>query len=243
MEDYYRKTIEKILNIDLDDTALVQIDDLNETPIQIIENAQKLNDEIMALYYFERLVTQENWRHLRGFVRSVIVNKENKENWRKGTILVLTCTNEDLLTKEREVLFNRPNTEFKYILPLDYEDWNQNSDFGGTFAFNEPNKNYKFVAPERYCMLSSSDNKLVEIKEHQIDIQFRRWVASRIAGYLKFYDKLTPDADVSILYSIVKREKWTHDALKALDGLLLELKAGVPENSIPGFTGADDYYR
>ena len=105
-----------------------------------------------------------------------------------------------------------------------------------------PDAHYKSVAPQGYYMYAPPEINLIEIEEHLVDIQFRRLLASKLACYLRYYDKLRPEG-ISILDEIADRKQWTSDALKALEGLIREMKGGLPEGVIPGFVGPDDYYR
>lgn len=219
-----------------------RFDNLNELPIHIIEHMLELNDETPALHYLEPLVTRENQRYLRGFIRSVVINKESHETWNKGKVLLLSRPYEDLFTIERLELFNRANSRFENIVRLSYEDWSFYSFETGGFAFYLPNANYKFTAPENYIMVSPSEFELERIEEHKTDLHFRRWLASFMANQMRYQNKLQLDG-VSILDDIADRKRWTPDALKALDGLLLEMKDGISEGAVPGFSGPDNYYQ
>jgi hypothetical protein len=242
--DFHKDIIETKLNIRISDLVKHKVDNLNELENVHIERARSLGEEQDAAYYLNLLITDDNSRHLRGFVRDVIMNGKDHRSWRKrNVLLLLSCSLRDVLTTTRKTLFNRSDDEFTQVISPDLNAWNQHSDTSGTFAFHIPDANYKTVAPKGYILRSPDGVQLVDISPDQATIRFRRWIASRIAAYLKFHNQLNASPDLAVLDQVTPRENWTEDAHRALNGLLQELeKNSWDGESVPGFSGPDDFY-
>src|SRR5690554_1705984 len=191
-------TIETKLCIDLTKFEKYQIDDLNKIPDEHIKNARTLQNEYEAEYYLSLLVSPDNSRYLRGFVRSVITNRENARTWQKRSVIfVLGASLKDILTKPREILFGFPDSHFKHIIKPDYKYLEMKVSNGGILTYINPDANYKTVAPNGYTMSLLKNTELVEIEQDKIPFYYRRWVASRIAAYLNHFNKLKAEFDPS----------------------------------------------
>lgn len=235
-----KEAIEGKLNISMDNLARNHVTDLNETSDLDIERARLLDNENEAEYYLSLLVTDENLRYLKGFVRNVITNNENHRTWGKGRVLLLECSMSDVLTKDRMDLYQRPEALFKCIVEPDLESWKQYSDRSGSFAFYEPDTNYKDSVTSGYYSIAKSVH-LLEVPSNKVTLYFRRWLASKIAAYLKHFNQLSAHADVSKLEELAAHDTWTEDARRALSGLLKELES-PSEGIVPGYSGPDDFY-
>jgi hypothetical protein len=242
--DILKDVIEAKLNVRISDLIQRKVEDLNELKDVDIERARMLGQEYEAEYYLGLLATDDNARYLKGFVRSVITNKEDHRTWGKGSVLLLLDSSlHDVLTKERNVLFNRSDDELKHIIEPEVDAWNRNSDTSGAFAFLIPEINYRFTSPAGYLMRSPDGVQLSAVSPGRVILQFRRWIASKIAGYLNYFNQLNTAPDLSVLEEIAPRESWTEDALMALSGLLKEIGMNPLENGkVPGFYGPDDFY-
>ncbi len=236
--------IEKKLNTDLTKLEKYQIDNLNEIPYEHIENARKLQNEYEAEHYLSLIVSNDNARYLKDFIMDVIINQEDWQDWRKrAVIFVLDASIQEILTKPRKALFGFPDSHFKYIIKPDYKYLETKASDGGVLTFVNPNANYKTRAPYGYIMSSLNVTQLLEIEQDRISFHFRRWVASRIAAYLDYFNKLKGEFDSSILEEVAHKKEWTEDTLKALRGLQKERENYKwKETDIPGFCGQDSYY-
>ena len=171
--DFHKDIIETKLNIRISDLVKHKVDNLNELENVHIERARSLGEEQDAAYYLTLLITDDNSRHLRGFVRDVIMNGKDHRSWRKrNVLLLLSCSLRDVLTTTRKTLFNRSDDEFTQVISPDLDAWNQHSDTSGTFAFHIPDANYKTVAPKGYILRSPDGVQLVDISPDQASIRF-----------------------------------------------------------------------
>lgn len=241
--DTLKEVIEAKLKIKLEDMANYQTDNLNEFDATIIERARLLDHEYEAEYYLGLFVTDENSHYLKGFVRSVVSNKEDHRTWGKGVVIVRETSYITILTEERSTLFGRSDDQLNKILPNDLDGWKQQSDLGGIFAFYLPDADYKFNCPKDYTLIQINPDQLQDVSPEKVKVQYRRWLASKLAAYLKYFNQLNENANTKVLEEITPKETWTEDALIALDGLLKELQLDTKNDKcVPGFYGPDDFY-
>lgn len=220
------------------------ISNLNEMPLNLIENARNLGTEYEAETYLERHVTSENCKYLRTFVRRVITNGEEVRTWNKGRALIAYSSLSDQLNKEKEALFGYNTAEFMTIVRPNFEAWNSGSDLGGMFVFCEPEADYRSQTPPGYGIMSLKEADLITIDSNMISIQFRRWLASRMAAYLKAKNELHTFKNSELLEEVAAKEQWTEDALIAFKGLTKERAAcNWNDEVIPGFCGTDSFYQ
>lgn len=220
------------------------ISNLNEMPVELIEHARKLGNEFEAVPYFELLVTPENFKYLRSFVRRVVMNHEEVSAWNKGRALIAYSSLTDQLTKKKEALYGYEVEYFKTIVKPNFEAWSQGSDLGGMFVFCEPNADYRSVTPAGYGIISLKNAELIEVDPNNVVIQFRRWLASRMAYYLKHKNQLETFNDSKVLEELAPKGRWSQDAIKAFKGLLNERENyHWGDYDIPGFGGTDSLYK
>lgn len=219
------------------------ISNLNKMPLELIENARKTGSELEALSYLSLLVTPGNHKYLRSFVRRVVMNREEAGTWNKGRALVAYSSLLDQLTKEKEEIFGYNTTDFKFIIQPNFEAWSRGSDFGGMFVFCEPEADYRSPTPPGYGIISLKEADLVKVEQKQVTIQFRRWLASRMAAYLNHKNQLETFDITEPLEELANRNQWTHDAVQAFEGLLKEKGTyRWKEKNIPGFCGPDSFF-
>ncbi|MGS2739382.1 hypothetical protein [Sinomicrobium sp. M5D2P17] len=231
------------INISIKDMNKYQISNLNEIPEELIGNARKLDSEFEAESYLNLLVTPENSKYLRSFVRQVVINGEKVNTWKKGRALIVDSSLVDQLTKDKEEIFGYDSANFKTIIRPNYEAWSRGSDFGGMFVFCEPDADYRSYTPPGYGIISLKELDLIEVDQKHITTQFRRWLASRMAAFLKHKNQLETFDNAKVLEELVTRDQWTEDAVRAFEGLGKEkATCSWGDDAIPGFCGDDAFY-
>ncbi len=219
------------------------IANLNQIPQKLIENAELLVDRYEIQCYLQFYTTPDNENFLRHFVFDVFTLNQNVNTWKKGRALIANSSLKDQLSKEKEDLFGYPISEFKHIVKPDYEYWKEGIHHTGMFVFLEPDADYKVLPKEGYSTLPLKTADFIAVEQKDIELFYRRWIASRIAIYLQVKGQWQDLENGKVFDDIIPQYQWTQDAHYALKGLIKERNIEPPnEKLVPGFYGPDEYY-
>ncbi|HTF97300.1 MAG TPA: hypothetical protein VL995_14275 [Cellvibrio sp.] len=235
--------IEHILGVELDKKLAGTVSNLNEIPSHIILECNKLKNPYHVECLIRFYVTDDNEKYLRQFVHTVIFQKRDHKNWKKGRILLPDTSLKDQLEKSLSEIYQKVDVLFDLIVSPQYVPWEQGVNTLGSFAVVESMATYKSPLVPGFISTDISNEHLITVSPDKKQIWFRRWIASRIARYLHRNQKLQIFNDASVLSEISPQHEWTPDAIIAFKGLLKERDLNLwNDKNIPGYVGDDSIY-
>jgi hypothetical protein len=215
------------------------IADLNDVPDALIAEARKLHPFVardLLAYY----TTPHNRLHLRPFIEDVVFGTRPVKLWRRGAVLVPDVSPGDLLCKSWPTLLEPIGGHSDLRIVPVFARWQVGVQWVGAPARPWPEKNYQSDDPPRTISLVAP--ALEPIPDLAIGI--RRWIASRLARFLKGSRPRSIEELVAVLPAqLPPVERWSQDAEAAASALLREFREfGEEDGRVPGFRGPDEWF-
>jgi hypothetical protein len=237
----FKEQIEHKLRRRLQPEEHEAITHLNNVSGKVVAEALNLGSPLLAISYLEYLTSPNNWPYLKLFTQEVVYGGESPQNWRRGRVLVPNFSLEQQLLLTPAVLLAPIGGEFDQRVIPRWEKWQAGIGWVGAPARPEPNTDY--LTPDVPGTASLNTEQIEPVALPQIAM--RRWIAGRLAAWLRSEGKLVQTATwEDLTYRLPVKESWSSDARIAALGLLHELRElGEIGNEIPGFRGPDEWYQ
>jgi len=215
------------------------IDDLNQVPADVIEQARRLSGFDRRAFLWSR-VTHANRAFLDWFTSDVIDGDADVASWGRGRILVPELTLTDLLTRSGadvvgpldgpgETSWSRIEFDEVYAFPHRH---------AGAPATVHSDLPYSWSPPPAVTAITLGSAQLRPVD--RTDVAVRRWMACRMAGRAATDLGRLTDIDRAASILRIELDALSADARKALHGLVAEVTASA--EGVPGFRGPDSLY-
>jgi hypothetical protein len=233
--------IERKLGRRLDAQKRGSVDNLNEIPEWLLEDARALETPLLAEALFNYFTNPTCWPFLKIFVQEVVFGGVSSQTWHRGRILVPSLSLDEQLLWEPPKLLMPIGGTFQVRIVPKLQSWEAGVAWVGAPARPEPDANYSSPLPPEAVGLGTTEIESVT----DVSVALRRWIAGRLAAVLKVSGRLNTFLELSELtVELPPIERWTNDARIAAQALLRECREfGAFEGGIPGFRGSDAWYR
>lgn len=233
--------IERKLGRQLDPAQSGSIDNLNDVPDWLVEEARSLQNPMLAERLLQYFTRPENGHLLKLFVQDVILGNVSPREWLRGRVLVPALSLEEQLLWKRARLLAPIGGEFRARTVPDLALWDAGVGWVGAPAMLEPNADYNTPVPDHAASLAIAETEQVADPV----VALRRWIAGRLARSVWYARQPGLIADLSELAEgLPSPDRWSEDAQIAARALLREMRESSPsEGQVPGFRGPDAWYR
>lgn len=214
-----------------------RITNLNHVPESLVKEARSLDNVLLANELLTFYTAPDCHDTLRSFVQQVVFGGVPASQWRRGRTLAPSFSMQAMIVSPRaDLLAPLGNPPVLRISPR-AADWESGAEWVGAPARSDPDADYRTPRPDHTADLSNP--KVEQISD--IAVVVRRWIAGRIARFLKARGRLA--AGASLVDGFPPPEQWSADARIAREGLLRELgELDRLQDGIPGFRGPDEFY-
>jgi hypothetical protein len=220
---------------------LGSISHLNEVPAELITEARRLNDRILAETLIAFYTTPDDGRYIGRYVQDVVFGETPPQLWRRGRVLVADFSLDEQLCLDSSALLAPIGGDFHLRIAPGYEDWVAGVSSVGAPACPQPDADYRSPLPSGTVGIANPNVEPVSDKA----VTIRRWIASRLAAVLKRAGELDSINEPSqITAKLPPYDQWSNDARIAAIALIRERRElKREEREIPGFRGPDAWYQ
>ncbi|MBU6952597.1 hypothetical protein [Hahella sp. HN01] len=239
--------VEKILE---EMRGLPCISDLRLLPDDIVGDLRQIskNTSVVTICkYLRRFCDQAQLIHLEGFVEDVICEGKDHKVWGNIVNLAVDLPLDKLVTigsdEIVELLVGYGNvSDIVRVSPKKARIYSPVSS-GGALIYTKKDHDYRELPPKGFVIVG---DKAVE-PVSDINIAYRRNLAARLYNKISgsgSFDKVLTGLDLlRFSFPGIDDRAFSIDAVKAANGLMTEIREGLGENDIAGFTATDAQYR
>jgi hypothetical protein len=219
---------------------------LNEISDEMLAHLRATNNVIAARLMLSLYVEPSIKPYVWEFVLAVVFGDRSPREWRRGVVLAPSWSLANMLVVRPDqllapIVFEGFPIDCRF--PPIRREWEQGVDVVGAPAVRRPDIDYTWKAGPHLSggPIGSETEPLGDL-----DVAVRRWIAARLAMWLRTQDALLTVASAEEMYRIAEVDpaRVTDTAACAAAGLLAErpLWAASPDG-VPGFVGPDEFYR
>jgi hypothetical protein len=229
------RTLEERLGRPLDRSREGSVANLTELPADLVADARALGDRGLGRELLRFYVAPRERAFLELFLQDVVFGGAEASQWQRGRVLVPDVGLEALLTKRPEDLLQAIGGVAAVRIAPNEKDWESGAPWLGAPARPEPQADHRTPIPRGVVgLVHPATDPILDP-----DIALRRWIAARIAMYLRAKEALPP-AGVHRA-DLPWRWRWSRNARVAERALMREVRELGPAG-IPGFRGPDEWY-
>jgi len=218
------------------------IDDLNQMPIEMIDEARRLHGA-QRYVFLSRRVTRENGPFLDAFIKDVVEGNADATSWGRSCIVVPKLSLSELLVcSVAEILepLEGPGEDGWFTAWFDTPGQSF-SHFNGAPAVPRPDAKYRWCPTGRATTLVMGHVQLLPVARIQPAV--RRWMAHRIVSGDTFQDYQIPTNLDAIAHELgIEAGSVSQDAIKATQAFAEEASMKGDENEASGFHDLDLLY-
>ena len=246
-----KKTVDEIIKEALGRELNIKkhsIVDLREIPIEILTDLRLIASKVNEKYiysYMRHIVDIQQLIHVQDFIDDIIMTNKSPKLWGCHNLVFLEKSIKKLVTKSTSDIINllSPYGEIKK-LSVSPSAQQTSPNICGGFVVEIFDHDYRNDMPEGTSLSDVSDHYTVDTVDN-VEIAFRRNIATQLyrsITKLTIQDLNDSKNTLHLIFPEIDINDFSEDAIKAVSGLMFELKQGIGDG-IPGFIAPDEAYR